>query len=235
MSNRMQTEGHPIIDPAQPMEHVLVDMDVVDRKVADREVDGRQAHEVTLRRTYDASIDEVWSACTEADRIARWMLPVTGDLRLGGHYQLEGNAGGEILECEPPERFKITWIFGDPGPDPFSEVEVRLVSTTAGQTTLTLTHTAVVDPAFWGTFGPGSIGVGYDLTLVGLAAHLAGIDKGDPEELDRSHMMRDFMTRSAARWREADEASGVAADVATARAEATRNFYVPQPDATSGG
>ena len=32
------------------------------------------------------------------ERIPRWFLPVSGDLRLGGRYQLEGNAGGEVLE-----------------------------------------------------------------------------------------------------------------------------------------
>ena len=29
--------------------------------------------------------------------------PISGDLRLGGRYQLQGNAGGEILVCEPPQ------------------------------------------------------------------------------------------------------------------------------------
>ena len=44
----------------------------------------------------------MWDACTDPERIGRWFLPVSGDLRLGGRYQLEGNAGGEILRCEPP-------------------------------------------------------------------------------------------------------------------------------------
>lgn len=227
----MNTGGHPIIEGVRAIEDLLSDVDAVERKVAEHDVGGRQAHEVTLARTYDAPIDDVWSACTEADRIGRWMLPVTGDLRVGGSYQLEGNAGGDILECEPPTRFKITWIFGDPGPDPFSEVEVRLAATPEGGTTLTLTHIAVVPPEFWDSYGPGAVGVGYDLALIGLAAHLRGIELGKPEDADGNPEMRDYMTRSAARWGEADEASGVAPDIAAARAEATRAFYVPPLDA----
>jgi hypothetical protein len=34
--------------------------------------------------------------------LRRRFPPVSGDLRLGGKYQLGGNAGGEILACEPP-------------------------------------------------------------------------------------------------------------------------------------
>ena len=63
-----------------------------------REVVGSQSpdgehHTVVLRRTYDAAIEDVWDACTNPERIGRWFLPVTGDLRTGGRYQLEGNAG----------------------------------------------------------------------------------------------------------------------------------------------
>ena len=34
--------------------------------------------------TYRRRIEDVWDACTTAERIGRWFLPVTGDLRLGG-------------------------------------------------------------------------------------------------------------------------------------------------------
>jgi uncharacterized protein YndB with AHSA1/START domain len=45
------------------------------------------------RRTYQAGQGDLWEALTSADRIPRWFLPVTGDLRLGGRFQLTGNAG----------------------------------------------------------------------------------------------------------------------------------------------
>ena len=67
---------------------------------------------MTIGQTYDATVEEVWEACTTAERIPRWFLPVTGDLRLHGRYQLEGNAGGEILTCDPPNGFTATWEYG---------------------------------------------------------------------------------------------------------------------------
>ena len=47
---------------------------------------------VLLRRAFPAPVEDVWDACTTAERIGRWLMPVSGDLRLGGRYQLQGNA-----------------------------------------------------------------------------------------------------------------------------------------------
>jgi hypothetical protein len=46
---------------------------------------------------YPASQSDLWDAVTNADRIPRWFLPVSGDLRLGGHYQLEGAPHIDLL------------------------------------------------------------------------------------------------------------------------------------------
>ena len=54
---------------------------------------GTVTRTVVVRRAFPAPIEDVWDACTTAERINRWLMPVTGDLRLGGKYQLEGNAG----------------------------------------------------------------------------------------------------------------------------------------------
>ena len=74
----------------------------VDRALEMLEVDGAPARAQSLTQSYPSPIDDVWDAVTTAERIARWFLPVSGDLRLGGRYQLQGNAGGEVLECRPP-------------------------------------------------------------------------------------------------------------------------------------
>src|SRR4051812_39167686 len=84
----------------------------ISRVVADRTRDGRPARAVIATRSYPTTIDDLWEAITSAERLPRWFLPVTGDLRLGGRYQLEGNAGGTITECEPPRRLEVTWEFG---------------------------------------------------------------------------------------------------------------------------
>lgn len=67
---------------------------VVGRKVGSRMLEAGEARIVTVSQTYDADIDDVWDACTSTERIPRWLLPVSGDLRIHGRYQLEGNAGG---------------------------------------------------------------------------------------------------------------------------------------------
>src|SRR5262245_24297095 len=132
-------------------------------------LDGKRKTMV-LRRHYDADVEDVWQACTDGDRLRRWFAPVSGDLRLGGTYQVEGNAGGEILHCEPPSLLRVSWLFGEnPG---FSEVEVHL-SAKDGGTQFELRHSAEVPPEFWGQHGPGAVGVGWDLALLGLALYLS--------------------------------------------------------------
>src|SRR5512133_579117 len=114
-------------------------LDAVDRTVGRRERDdGSEAAVVTVRQTYQAARADVWDACTNAARIPRWLMPVTGDLRLGGNYQLVGNAGGTILACEPERSFSVTWEYGGE----ISWVDVLLDGPDAGPTTVTIEHVA---------------------------------------------------------------------------------------------
>jgi hypothetical protein len=66
----------------------------VARRIETKEVDGALSIVQTLAQTYPSPIDDVWNAVTTVERIPRWFLPVSGELRLGGHFQFEGNAGG---------------------------------------------------------------------------------------------------------------------------------------------
>ena len=75
---------------------------LVTRSVRSFEKDGRPASAVTLTRLYDTDVDDLWDAVTSRERIPRWFLPVEGELRPGGKYQLKGNAGGTITACTPP-------------------------------------------------------------------------------------------------------------------------------------
>src|SRR5690349_12257290 len=87
---------------------------LVARETTRREHEGRPARVLVATRTYDTSQEDLWDALTNGERIPRWFLPISGDLRLGGHYQLEGNAGGEIKGCEPPRHLALTWgMHGD--------------------------------------------------------------------------------------------------------------------------
>jgi uncharacterized protein YndB with AHSA1/START domain len=181
---------------------------------------------VRLRRCYDAPIEDVWDACTSQERITRWFLPVTGDLRLGGSYQLEGNAGGEILRCEPPRLLRVTWVFGD---GPASEVEVRLSPGDHDDTLLELDHTMRGTPPMWAEFGPGAVGVGWDMALLGFGRYLSGHEPDEARSWSQSAQAREFMTRSSRAWGAAHEASGATAAEAGAAAERTTSFYTGEP------
>ena len=149
------------------MNDLIAELERVRRSVASETAPDGPVHVVELRRTYDAPAEDVWDACTNPERIPRWFLPVSGDLRLGGRFQLEGNAGGEISECEPPRRLAVTWEFGGDA----SLVTLDLVPAGGGATELLLRH-AVGDNDHWATYGPGATGVGWDLALLGLAQYV---------------------------------------------------------------
>jgi uncharacterized protein YndB with AHSA1/START domain len=184
---------------------------------------GLETRTVTLTQTYASDVDDLWDACTNAERIPRWFLPVHGDLRLGGRYQLEGNAGGTIEECEPPTRFRATWEFGGGT----SWIEVRLTADGPERTRLELAHTAPVDE-HWTQFGPGAVGIGWELGLVGLSLHVASGDAVDAERVEAWTRSADglrFMTLSSDAWRDADIASGTPSGVAAAAARRTIAAY----------
>jgi uncharacterized protein YndB with AHSA1/START domain len=46
-----------------------------------RTVDGDEARAVVLARTYKTDLEDLWDARTNPERIPRWFLPVSGDLR----------------------------------------------------------------------------------------------------------------------------------------------------------
>lgn len=193
-------------------------INAVRRQVGTRMLEAGEARTVTISQTYDATIDDVWDACTNPERIPRWFLPVSGDLRAGGRYQLQGNAGGTIERCDPPQSFAATWEYGGS----VSWIEVRLTAEPGGRTRFELDHTAHVDER-WDEFGPGAVGVGWDMGLMGLATHLSSGHAVDPQESAAwagSGPGKQFMSLSSQRWCEASIAAGT--DDAEARAAAGR-------------
>jgi len=158
---------------------------------------------VLLRRGYDAPIDDVWDAVTQPDRIKRWLMPISGELRVGGSFQLEGNAGGEILTCEPPRLLKVT--FGAPT----SIVEVRLIPDGDGDTVLELEHTVPIEIAQSGA-GALYVGPGWDGALLGLGLFLRGEAVGDPVAAANSPEAQEFSKQSVHAWAEVVKDSGTA-------------------------
>ena len=112
----------------------------ISREVSREHTESGETVAVTLQRRYDADQADVWQAITDPDRVRRWFLPLTGDLHEGGNFQLEGNASGDIMTCEPPRHLMVT--FGGES----SIVDVQL-SDDGQQTLLKLTHSVPVELA----------------------------------------------------------------------------------------
>ncbi|HEX6577854.1 MAG TPA: SRPBCC family protein [Jiangellaceae bacterium] len=203
---------------------------LVTREIRTGSREGRPTKIAIARRRYVAERLDVWDALTDAERIPRWFLPVSGDLAVGGRYQLEGNAGGVIESCEQPESFVVTWEFGGMA----SWLRVHL-SEDDGGTTLELVHEAHVDPDLWAQFGPGAVGVGWDLALFGLDQHLASGATVDPAEAATwlvSPEGVEFAQLCSEGWAQAAIGDGDEPEQARAAAERTVAFYTTPPEAT---
>jgi uncharacterized protein YndB with AHSA1/START domain len=210
---------------------IVNEIAAVQREVGEGRIAAGEGRAVRLRRTYDAPIADVWDAVTNPERISRWFLPISGDIRLGGDYQLEGNAGGKILVCDPPKRFRVTWVYGEPASErDISEVEVRLSVAGDERTMLELEHSAIVPEDRWDEYGPGAVGVGWDGALLGLTLHLRGGTVGDPMAWQLSDEGRDFATRSSVEWGAANEAAGAHPEAVARGVANTTAFYAPEPE-----
>ncbi|WP_250447094.1 SRPBCC family protein [Actinotalea sp. C106] len=108
--------------------------------------------DLDFERVYATTVEDVWSAVTEPERLARWMSRYTGDLRLGGRWQGMESGGtvycsGTVTACDPPRRYVTTWEYAGEGP---SAVEVTVAPHPEGAV-LSLRHTGLVDV----DYGPG--------------------------------------------------------------------------------
>lgn len=223
-------------DQSQSMseaEVISAQADAVDRGLT-IEIDGGNQHTVqSISQSYSTSVDDLWEACTNPERLERWFAPVSGELTLGGRYDIEGNASGEITACEPPRSYTITWEFG--GNTSHVSVRVAPDSTEAARSRLTIkhSHTGEADSDFWNQFGPGATGVGWDLSLLGLALLLEA-GTGRPEDENafvQSEAAQQFVRASSQRWGEASVQAGTPEADAMAAAERTSGFYLGQPPA----
>lgn len=201
----------------------------VERRVVSLEKHGAQARAVILSRAYETTIDDLWDAVTSTERLPRWFAPVEGDLQIGGRYQVENNAGGEIVQCEPPRMFSLTWEFGGD----VSWVDVALSAESPKSARLTLTHTSKVTP-HWEQYGPGAVGVGWELGLLGLALYVADpeADKIDEEAFAASAEGKAFGRGSSKQWSEAAIAAGEEPEKARGWAARIAAFYTGEFEAT---
>ena len=206
------------------MPEVEQQINAVTRTVGTRELEAGTANVVTIAQSCPAPVADVWDACTNADRIPRWFMPISGDLSEGGRYQLEGNAGGTVQRCDPPNGFDATWEFGGAT----SWIEVRLTAEDQGSTRMELRHIEL-DNDNWAEYGPGAVGVGWDMGLLGLAVHFAGDAAYGAEWIGSSEGSR-FAWLSSKAWCAANIAAGTPEAQATACADRTTAAYTAPPE-----
>ena len=198
-------------------------IDAVTREVRDSQRDGRSTRAVVASRAFGAKAEDVWDAITRPEQIARWFAPVTGDLKLGGRYQVQGNAGGKITQCARPRELGATWEIGGG----VSWIDVSLRPERAG-TQLELRHTASPE-AHWEQYGAGAVGIGWDIALMGLDLHLKDPKGGQllagAVQWQTTEEGKRFMRASGDRWGQAEIANGADRRLALAAADRTKRFY----------
>ncbi len=92
---------------------------------------------------------------------------------------------------------------------------------------MTLEHTAMLDE-HWNQFGPGAVGIGWDLAVMGLARHLASrapVDQATAMAWMGSPNGKAFMSQSGEFWRAAHVESGEDPVSAKTRSDRTIAFF----------
>ncbi len=145
-----------------------------------RSADGKGV--VRIEDRFDTDIDDLWSAVTDPQRLARWLGEVDGDLRVGGEFRARFFASGwegtgRVEACAPPRRLLLSTT--EPGQDDEHFIEATLAADGA--------HTILV----WEERG---------MPVNQLAAYGAGIQV-HVEDL-AAHIGRRERCTAAARWTE---------------------------------
>jgi uncharacterized protein YndB with AHSA1/START domain len=202
-------------------------INAVRRTIGSRTLEAGEARVSTISQVYDTDRADLWTVVTDPDRIARWFLPITGELKEGGHYQLTGNAGGTITRCDQPHGFDATWEFGGM----VSWIEVRLTEEEGG-TRFELVHIGHVADELWDEYGPGATGIGWDQGLLGLAQHLSDPAGAITPETALTWMLSDegkeLTRRSSDAWAAAAIAAGDDPAAARRRADTCYAAYTAE-------
>ena len=135
-----------------------------------------------LRCRFDASLERVWTACSDRGQLRRWFADVSGELREGARLTFDVGAPykltSQLLQCEPFHKLLLTWSY--PGRE-IDEVEIRLTSDGDGAL-MELEHRSDDKSEWW--LGAGS---GWEYALIRLRVHLQGNAPSivSAEELDQ--------------------------------------------------
>jgi uncharacterized protein YndB with AHSA1/START domain len=124
---------------------------------------------VRMNARYESDIEDVWSALTIPERLARWYGTVQGDLRSGGeftaHIPMSGWDGqGRIEACDSPRYLRLT-MWEEAGKE---TVVTATLSADGDDTSLAIEVRGVPVDFAW------AYGTGWHRHAESLAVHLAG-------------------------------------------------------------
>ena len=125
---------------------------------------------VRMKSRYATDIDDLWSALTDPERLARWYGKVEGDLTLGGEFTAivaasGWNGRGRVEVCDPPRKLEVTmW---EQGGDEGTVVAELTSDGDTDWTILAIERRGIALDLAW------AYGAGWQEHLEDLAAHLA--------------------------------------------------------------
>jgi uncharacterized protein YndB with AHSA1/START domain len=128
---------------------------------------------VHIEDVYPTDIDDLWSAITTPERLARWIVTVTGDVAAGKDLGLDFRSGwrgfGRVEVCDAPRHLRVdVWSDEDaPG-----LIDATLVEE-AGGTRLVIEESGLPLDAY------PAHGAGWQAHLEDLADYLAGRETSD--------------------------------------------------------
>ena len=150
---------------------------------------------VRLEREYTASPEELWSAWTEPEQLARWLCASGSPLgTVGGPVRLVMGDGDDewvdvtVVAADPPHRLELTWSF--PG-TVNSRLVVRIDRVDDSTSRVTVEHSGL---------GPatGGYGAGWQAYLDRLTSHVDGTVPRSWDELFEEHRSAAPADRQAA-------------------------------------
>jgi uncharacterized protein YndB with AHSA1/START domain len=169
-----------------------------DPELRHRTIPAGEARVAVFTRIYPTTVEDLWDACTNPERLRRWYVPVTGDLHVGGSFQQVNMGSGRIVVCDAPRLLKLSLGGGA------DEIELRLSpGPQSSTTTLELQHATTLDSHNIGGQMYDAIfcmGGGYYPRLLALHQHLSGTLPADydPTAFHLNSSMRPTIERGSA-------------------------------------
>jgi uncharacterized protein YndB with AHSA1/START domain len=163
-----------------------------------RRIVAGEARVAVFIRTYATSVEDLWDACTNPQRLRRWYTAVDGDLQVGGTFTQQNMGSGTIEACDAPHLLTVSVGGG------VDEIELRLsAGSRTGTATLQLQHATTLDSHEIGGQMFDAIycmGGGYYPRLAALDQHLRGTlpDDYDSTQFHRNPAMRPTIERGSA-------------------------------------